>query len=119
MRDQGHCLGAGAGADGDDVGDARAAPERRAAGVRFLHADFEAEEPQLVDDVGAGAGVGLGADRTAADRAGKHADVGAGVLLGEDRHGPGTAGSPGSNVRGDEQNGEAEEMLDLTTPHLR
>ena len=78
-----------------------------------------AEEPQLVDDVGAGAGVGLGADRTAADRAGQHADVGAGVLLGEDWHGPGTAGSPGSNVRGDEQNGEAEEMLDLTTPHLR
>ena len=52
--------------------------------IRFLDAHVEPEQPQLVDDVGAGAGVGGCADRPAADRAGQHADVRAGVLFGEE-----------------------------------
>ena len=68
-------------------------PEPGAARIGLLDAHVEPEEPQLVDDVGAGAGVGGRADRAAADRAGEHADVGAGVLFGEEARRPRTAGA--------------------------
>ena len=63
--------------------DPRRAAELRPARVRLLHANLEAEEPQLFDDVGAGPRVGGRADRPAADGAGEHPDVSAGVLVGE------------------------------------
>ena len=78
-------------------------PERGAAGIRFLHADLEPEEPQLVDDVVAGPGVGRRADRPAADRAGEHADVRAGVRLGEESRRPGTAGRGRHRERSEKQ----------------
>ena len=67
--------------DTDDVGDPRGEPDVSRTGIGLLHADFVAEQLELVDHVGAGARVGRRADRAAADRAGEHLDVRARVRL--------------------------------------
>src|SRR5450756_438085 len=75
--------------DRDDVRDVRGESEVQAPGVGLLHADVEAEEAQLVDDVLARAEIFRCADGAAADRAGEHADVRAGVLEGKAGNGTG------------------------------
>ena len=80
VRDQADRGALGAGADADDVRDVRGPSELGPASVGLLHADVEAVQPQLVDDVLTGPRVFGRADGAAADRAREHLDVRASVV---------------------------------------
>ena len=93
--------GSRAGLDRDDVGDARGLPVLGPDRVDLLHPDLEAVEPQLIDEVGAGVGVGGVPDRAAADGAGEAIDVRARVVDAKQRRVPRGRSRPRSD--GDER----------------
>ena len=99
MGDDGHRVGQAAGEDGDDVLDPRGEPVLGPGRVGFLDADAEAVEPELLDQVLARAPVGVGADRTRADRAGQAVHVRAGV---GDRERGRRAGAADADCQGEE-----------------
>ena len=81
-------------------------PESGSQGVGFLHADVEPVQPQLIDQVGPGGGVGGSADRPAANRAGQPLHVRPGVVDAE-RH-----GAPASAARRDQRDDEGRDAAD-------
>src|SRR4029453_2116754 len=76
VRDETDGLGATAGLDGNNVRDAGGPADRYASRIGLLAAHVEAEQPELVHDVGASSGVGRRADGTAADCSSQHPDMG-------------------------------------------
>src|SRR3954447_10197862 len=95
----------------DDVCHARGEAQVRPACISLLHPNFESIQPQLIDDVLAGARVLGAAYGTAANRARKHLDVRAGFFGGDPWRGP----AAGDRARGND--GEKESAGDPPANH--